>query len=379
VPPKTILTDSALLESLRQQADPAILRQARAEADKAMKAPLVSVTEKQATPPSGDKHDYMSLAPYWWPNPATPNHLPYIRKDGEHNPEASAVHDHPDLTRMSENVHALALAYFLTRDEIYAKRATEQLQVWFLNPATRMNPNLNYAQSILGVNDGRGAGIIDAAVLAEIVDALAMLADSSSWNASNSAAMHTWFESYFAWLTTNDNGKHESAAKNNHGSWYDVQAEAIALYLGKMEFARNLAETAKTKRIAAHIQPDGQLPEEETRTRSFHYSVFDIEALMKLATEAQAVNVDLWNYKAPNGGSIRAALDYLLPFAANEKKWEHEELDGVSPTALHDYLLMAAVHYNSEKYEASALKVPSSDLKTALLRREFATVQKAER
>lgn len=379
MPPKTILTDAALLENLRQQADPAILRQVRVEADKAMKAPLVSVMDKQVTPPSGNKHDYMSLAPYWWPNPATPNHLPYIRKDGEHNPEATAVHDHANLTRMEESVHALALGYFLTRDEAYARRATEQLQVWFLNPATRMNPNLSYAQAVLGVNDGRGAGILDACGFAEVVDALALLTDSSSWNASNSAALHAWFETYFNWLTTSDNGKHEAAAKNNHGSWYDVQAEAIALYLGKTEFARNLAETAKTKRIAAQIQPDGQLPAEEARTRSFHYCVFDIEALMKLATEAQTVNVYLWNYKAPEGGSIRAALDYLLPFAAKEKKWEHEDLDGVSPTALHDYLLMAAVHYNSEKYEAAALKVQSTDLKTALLQREFAAIQKAGR
>src|ERR1035437_3409533 len=95
-----------------------------------------------------------------------------------------------------------------------------------------MNPNLSYAQAVLGVNDGRGAGILDACGFAEVVDALALLTDSSSWNASNSAALHAWFETYFNWLTTSDNGKHEAAAKNNHGSWYDVQAEAIALYLG---------------------------------------------------------------------------------------------------------------------------------------------------
>ena len=179
------------------------------------------------------------------------------------------------------------------------------------------------------------------------------------------------------WLTTNDNGKHESAAKNNHGTWYDVQAEAIALYLGKTEFARNLAETAKTKRIAAQVQPDGQLPAEETRTRSFHYSVFDVEAMMKLAAEAQTVNVDLWNYKAPDGGSIRAALDYLLPFATNQKKWEHPDLDGVSLTELHDYLLMAAIHYNSAEYETVALAQHSTDLKTLLLQKQFAEMHKA--
>ena len=29
----------------------------------------MSVMDKAITPPSGDKHDYMSQAPYWWPDP----------------------------------------------------------------------------------------------------------------------------------------------------------------------------------------------------------------------------------------------------------------------------------------------------------------------
>jgi hypothetical protein len=205
VAPKTILTDGALLVRVRQQGNPEILRAARAEAEKALKAPLLSVTENGATPPSGDKHDYMSLAPYWWPNSATPNHLPYVRKDGVHNPEASAVEDHAKLSHMEANVHALALGYFLTGDQRYAERATQQLRVWFLNPATRMNPNLNYAQAILGVNQGRGAGVLDAEGLADVVDALALLANSNSWKPSDRAAMHAWFEAYFDWLTTSAN------------------------------------------------------------------------------------------------------------------------------------------------------------------------------
>jgi len=377
--PKTILMDGRFLEGVRQKANPEILHAVRAEADKGMKAPVISIMDEKALPPSGDKHDYMSLAPYWWPNPATPNHLPYVRKDGVHNPEASAVQDHPNLSRMEANVHALALGYFLIRDEGYAERAAQQLRVWFLNPATRMNPSLQYAQAIRGVNEGRGTGILDAEGLTDVVDALALLADSKSWTTSDDAVMHAWFGAYFDWLTTSANGKNEAATKNNHGSWYDAQAVGIALYLGKDEFARNVAETAKTKRIAEQIRPDGQEPLEETRTRSFHYSIFNIQALMKLAAEAQTVNVDLWSYQAPGGGSIRAALDYLLPFADQQKTWEHQELDGVSPAPLHDPLLVAAVHYGNDAYEAAALKPPHTDARTLLLQREFAESKKTGR
>lgn len=379
VPPRTILENGALLADLREHRDLTILRAARKAANKALGAKLVSVMDNHTTPPSGDKHDYMSLAAYWWPNPDTANHLPYVRRDGERNPETAAIQDHANISHMEENVHALALAYYLTDEEAYAERAAEQLRVWFLNPATRMNPNLKYAQAVLGANEGRGTGILDARGFADVVDAVFLLDGSNRWTAADRSGLRAWFETYFEWLTTSANGKHEDAATNNHGSWYDVQAEAIALYLGKTEFAHNLAEMARTKRIAAQIKPDGQQPAEEARTRSFHYCSFNLQALTRLATETQAVNVNLWDYKTPGGGSIRGALDYLLPFARKEKPWPFKDIDGVDSNALHDVLLMAAVHFHDPGYEALAKAMPGADTNTLLLQREFAEMEKMEK
>jgi Alginate lyase len=372
-PPRTVLMDGSFLLRERAQHDTAVLNAVRAEADRAMKEPATSVMDKHTTPPSGDKHDYMSLAPYWWPNPATPNHLPYIRKDGQHNPEASAVEDHDNMARMQTNVHALALAYFFTGDEAYAKRASLLLHVWFLDAATRMNPDLRYAQAILGVNDGRGIGVLDARGFAKVVDGLALLAGSSDWTPSDDAALREWFGKYFIWLTTSDNGKDEASQKNNHGNWYDVQAGAIALYLGKTDFARQLAETAKTKRVGVQIEPDGEQPLEEARTKSFGYCAFSLEALMNLAAEAQTVSVDLWDYKSPRGVSMRGALDYLVPFAEKQKQWQHETITGFSPKELREPLLMAAVAYRDAKYESAAKALKGDDdARALLLEREFA-------
>lgn len=377
--PRTLLIDGAFLEHMREQADPAILREARLAADKVVKSPLLSIMESRTAAAGEDPHDYLSLAPYWWPNPATPNHLPDIRRDGEHNPEAAALRDHNNLQKMEADVHLLALAYFLTRDERYAARAEQQVRTWFLDPATRMNPNLQHAQEIRGVNDGRGAGIIDAEGLADVVDALTLLSHAPGWSAADESGMHAWFEAYFDWLTTSKNGRAESATKNNHGNWYDQQAVAIAIYLGKTEYARDVVEAAKTKRIASQIRPDGEEPLEEARTRSFHYSIFSLEALMRLALEAQTLGVDLWDAKTADSGSIRGALDFLLPYAEKQKTWTHQELGGVTMAELSGPLLMAAVHYRSAEYEAAGASAAPHNLNTLLLEREYADLTKAGR
>ena len=71
--------------------------------------------EKKHLPPSGNKHDYMSLAPYHWPDPSKPDGLPYIRKDGETNPEVREYKDKEYMPKLCAMVHTLGLAYFFFR------------------------------------------------------------------------------------------------------------------------------------------------------------------------------------------------------------------------------------------------------------------------
>jgi hypothetical protein len=314
-----------------------------AEANKALGTKPPSVMDKHRMPPSGDKHDFVSQAPYFWPDTNSPGK--YVRRDGEHNPESSVDSDGGRLASVCSNVPTLALAYYFTDDEKYAAKAAELLRVFFLDPATRMNPNLNFGQGIPGEVDGRPTGLIGARGFVELMDGLGLLAGSKSWPAADQQAMSAWLTQYFQWLTTSKIGVGEFDAKNNHGSFYDTQAAAIALFIGKTDFARHLILEARTNRIARQIQPDGRQPLELARTKSFGYSSFNLRALIDLASIGQNLGIDLWHYRAPNGGSIYRALTFMAPYADPKKEWPFQQIHGYNHNGIADLLLRAAPEY----------------------------------
>jgi hypothetical protein len=294
----------------------------------------------------------MSQAPYFWPDPKSPNGLPYIRRDGERNPEIEKINNHRVKDQMEAAVEALALAYYYKGDEKYAAKAAELLRVFFLNSETRMNPNLQFAQGIPGINTGRGIGLIETRGLVRVVDAIGLLAGSKAWTAADQRGMQDWFGEFLRWMLESKNGRDEAAAKNNHGTYYDVQVASFALFLGKRELATKVLREARTKRIALQIEPDGSQPLELARTRAWSYSVGNLDGLMSLARLGENVGVDLWNYATADGRSIRKALDFLVPFALGEKKWTYQQLGEWSPQTLFPLIRRAAAHYKDAQFRS---------------------------
>ena len=327
--------------SLRPAYD-ALLRDARA----ALTAGPFSVTQKGRVAPSGDRHDYMSLAPYWWPDPTKPSGLPFIRRDGEVNPESRSDTDSPRFGQMSDAVETLSLAYYFSGDETYAGHAAMLLRTWFLDSTTRMNPNLRYAQAIPGVTDGRGIGIIDLRNMSTIVDDVLLLRTAPAWGASDEAAMRDWCRAYLTWLLTSAQGKEEDAQRNNHGTWYDAQVATLALFVGDTALARRrIGESAKA-RLASEIAPDGRQPNELSRTRSLHYSLFNIDPFARLAELGRLVGVDLWHFEASNGASLRKAVMFVAPYFDPKNAWPGQELTPAKPRDFLRTMRQASLAYS---------------------------------
>ncbi|MCX8488767.1 MAG: alginate lyase family protein [Opitutales bacterium] len=325
------------------------------DADKALAVVPPSVMQKTKVPPSGDKHDYMSIAPYYWPNPATKDGLPYQRKDGKVNPESreEAANDTLRARAVGATVETLALGYYFTGDEKYAEHAAKVLRTWFLDPATKMTPHFRFAQAVPGVNDGRGTGILEARGLADAADAATLLAGSKHWSAADQQALQAWGEAYFEWLTTSKNGQDEHAAKNNHGTWYDVQSAKWALVLGRKDKAKEICGEAATRRIGVQIQPDGKQPLELARTASFSYSCFNLRALSALAGLGEHAGVDLWKHRSADGRSLVAALDFLVPYLGkNPKPWTMQQIHESNDDDVLPVLRAAVIATGDDRYES---------------------------
>lgn len=298
-----------------------------ARADQALAGPVYSVVDKSRVPPSGDKHDYISMGPYWWPDPARPNGEPYVRRDGEVNPERDTnAFDASRMERMSAAVEALSLAYYFTDDPRYATKAAALLRVWFLDPATRMNPSMTYAQGVPGRTPGRAEGVLDTYRLLRVVESIGVLAPSKVLTAADQKGLERWFADYVQWMRTAPTALEERAAKNNHGIWYDYQLATFALFARQPDLAEAVIAGAGPGRIDPQIQPDGKLPEELARTKALHYSYFALEPLVGLAELGPCVGVDLWRYKGPKGQGIRVAFDYLSPFVGDEAAFPYKDL-----------------------------------------------------
>ena len=348
---------SAIIRKEAWTQDP--VRRLRADAEKRMKEGPWSVTSDRPKGVDIDPHEYYTEAPYYWPNPDNPTG-PYLREDGKSNP-ARVVADQNSLNSMCDAVFSLGVASFLLDNPVYGKRAAMVIHTWFINPKTRMIPDLDYAQSIPGVNNGRGSGVVDGRSLVRAIQGMEFLEQTSNWDVKDQAAVHKWFEDYLHWLLNSKNATDEQKSGNNHASWWAAQVAAAASYLDDAKNQQVAFTFYKDHLLPRQILPNGSAPHEEVRARSLRLSSLNLEAFATICRIAQVRGKEnLWTVRARNGASIATALDYLSPYLDDPKKWSKEQAGDIPYDSL-DFLAFAGMALNNPKYIADFRKLEHPD------------------
>jgi hypothetical protein len=291
------------------------------EAAWAMQQQPITVTAQTCSRSAGGKHDFYSEGDYWWPDPKNPNG-PYIQKDGLTNPDNFVAH-RLAMIRFSRIIGALASAYKITHDPKYVKQAIIHLKAWFMDPETLMNPNLQYAQALKGITTGRGIGIIDTIQLMEVVQGLMAMENAPGMDKKVVAGVSNWFEKYLVWLNTSKNGGEEHAAKNNHGTCWVMQVACFARFTHNQVILDSCSNRYKTVLLPNQMAQNGSFPLELKRTKPFGYSIFDLDAMTTLCQIISTKSNNLWEYKTPDGRSIKNGIEFLYPYLADKSKWPY--------------------------------------------------------
>ena len=240
------------------------------------KAP-VTVTDKTVAPPSGDVHDYWSVASYFWPCNVTCNSsmwadcsrwcmppeilhdghkctvapakdnitcdkttgLPWAGHDGYPRAEDTSGRylqgDRPRADGITKGTATLALSWYFTSAgsiaanataaAVYLQHACLLLRVFFLDKKTAMNPNMNFAQGIPGRLQGSPYGSVDFARFWMVLDSVRVIESDpttlSEWTATDRRQFRDWVSRFLDWWMHSANGKLCRARFNNIGTAYE--------------------------------------------------------------------------------------------------------------------------------------------------------------
>jgi hypothetical protein len=336
----SILVTFAQAEELRRVANDAVRENAAA----ALKTGPWSVTTHRPPNVDAKPNDYYSEGPYWWPDPKDPK-APYIRKDGERNP-ARFMGNRTDLGNMCSAVLALGAGGFLLNDKACGTHGAKVLSTWFLDPKTRMNPNLEYGQAVRGHNTGRGTGLIDTAGMIHVVQGVWLLEKAGMLDAGIGRGVRDWFSEFTRWMTASKKGLDEKKSGNNHSTWWTAQVAAYASFTNDGKTLNMAWDHYRTFLVPTEIEPDGSCPRELARTNSLSYSAMNLDAFSVLCRIASINGVDLWTFRGPKGVGVEKGFHYLAPYVAHPDTWKGQQISkfnndgtffaGLAGVGLHD-------------------------------------------
>jgi len=320
-----------------------------AAADEYVSREPVTITAFPAKGSAGGLHDFYSQADYFWPDPKNPNG-PYINRDGQSNPANFNEH-RKVMIALSVEMPALTAAWLLSGKRRYAQRACDHLKAWFVMPATRMNPNLMYAQAVTGRSTGRNFGIIDTLHLVEVARAAGFLLDGLL-DKQSSDGVRAWYASYVDWLCQSERGQQERDTKNNHAICWAVQAAEFARLAKNEEVRKDVYRRYREILLPDQEAEDGSFPRELARTKPYSYSIFNFDVMAGLCQSLKGLEPDPTTFKLGDGRGLLKAAEFIYPYIKDKSqwKWAHDVEHYDALPVRSPGLLFAGIAGHQEKY-----------------------------
>ena len=330
------------------ESDIYLKRELKELAEKSMKVSPLSVTFHKSPAVTGNPHDFYSEGPYWWPDPENPDG-PYIKRDGEFNPDRFNAHM-DDLFTFTSTVSILCQVGFYLDRRDYLDRAAELINVWFIDEDTKVNPHMECGQAIRGVCDGRGIGIIDTSNYIKVVYGADILERVGGYQKTVDG-LKEWFRQYITWLTTSEKGLEEKNFFNNHSNWWNTQVAVFSAFTGDDNQLSECFDSYRNRILSEQTDTEGKFVDEITRTRSYHYTLYNMDACTIIAEVAYHRGVDLWNYETVDGKSLKKCVEFFKPYYKNPFLWKYPEINAEECHLEKMSLKLAAVRFDDAEIE----------------------------
>ena len=296
----------------------------------ALSAPLHSITNttlplSNATllPPNANPHYYYSLDPYWWPSDDCnrtaypfPEYFEYCRyetRDGLVNPDTNRTTSPQQLRDLIHNVTVLSLASVAFGASDFggasaADRAAQQLRAFFLDDATLMLPNVLYAQTQMGNNNGSVYGgrpealldMYELPLLLQAEQALYRSNASTLWAEQQHGQWLAWLAQYESNAVFGVQGQQVYALHNRHYSWLTCQLLALHAHAGNTTAAMQALHAYVSTDYNAQFNASGGQPNEAGAADWWANGVSNAEALDCIAAYSAMLDANHSLYAAPN-------------------------------------------------------------------------------
>ncbi len=276
---------------------------------------------------SVDQNDYVSLSPYWWPDPQKEDGLPYIRRDGEENPEAS-LYDKSDFRKLGFDIYHLSLLYYLTEDRQYYNIMKKNIYYYLLDSKTGMNPNMDHAQTVKGQDNGRCYGIIEySANVSFAFYLLNQIYLMGYVEEEFKNDLNVWVRKFYEWMTQSSNGKKERDGNNNHAIYWDLGTIILCDFLQDDTLIKEMYDRVVLFRVKAQISEEGSMPFELARTRSKFYSTMALKGLLNFSNISSRYGYDLFE-DSECKTILTTAVDYIYDRLIFETKpWVYRQIN----------------------------------------------------